>query len=344
MQSARFHKVGEPLKIEQSETPQPGKKEALVRVRAASICHSDVHVTTGVLVAKPPVTLGHEIAGEVEQVGSEVDSTKKGDRVVVYFLTPCGDCDMCIRGRQGVCRNIGAGPMYGFSADGGYADYIKVDSRQLVQLPQNVPFEFGASLGCAGITAFHAVSAVARVQLGDRVAVYGTGGVGMYVLQLARLAGASTTIAIGRTDEKLKMAQDIGSADAAVNITKEKLRDSVKAITSARGLDVVFDFVGSTESIDSSLRLLANSGRLVLVGVNDSPATVNPKIFALKEVSMAGSFVGTKRELQTMAELAGKGRLKGVVNTNHRYRLDQVNEALNALKEGKVVGRACVIP
>jgi NADPH:quinone reductase-like Zn-dependent oxidoreductase len=151
--------------------------------------------------------------------------------------------------------------MYEFSADGGYAEYIKVDAKRIVPLASKVPYEFGASLGCAGITAIHAVNSIGKVSLGDRVAVYGTGGVGMYVLQLAKLSGAEMTIAIGRTEDKLRMAQENFGIDEIINISTEKLRDGIKRIMSGKGVDIVFDCVVNNESIDSSLRywlILAN--------------------------------------------------------------------------------------
>ena len=259
--AARFYRVGTPLRVEEMPVPEINDNEALITVRAAAMCHSDVHVITGVLPVQGPVTLGHEIAGDIEEVGENVKNIKKGDRGVVHFLTPCGECHLCLTGKSSVCKNIYSSPMYGFSADGGYAEYIKVDAKRIVPLASKVPYEFGASLGCAGITAIHAVNSIGKVSLGDRVAVYGTGGVGMYVLQLAKLSGAEMTIAIGRTEDKLRMAQKNFGVDEIINISTEKLRDGIKRIMSGKGVDIVFDCVVNNESIDSSLRywlILAN--------------------------------------------------------------------------------------
>jgi propanol-preferring alcohol dehydrogenase len=340
--AARFYKVGEPIKIEDIPIPSISSDEVLLKIRAASVCHSDVHVIAGVIPVKGPVTLGHETAGDVEETGANVENVKQGDRAVVHFLTPCGDCNFCLTGRSNICKNINSTPMYGFSADGGYAEYIKVNYKRIVKLPLEVPYEFGASLCCAGVTAMHAVNSVGRVCLGDTIAVYGTGGVGMYILQLAKLSGASTTIAIGRTEEKLQMAQYKFGADAVVNITKERLTDAIKRITAGKGIDVVFDFVVNNESIDNSTKILANAGRLVLVGIGGEQIVVNPKRLTFKEVSILGSDVGSKEELQLLVDLAGIGKLKGVANIKHR--LNEANEVLTALKEGKIVGRAYFDP
>lgn len=336
--AARFYKVGEPLRLEEIPIPKLRENEVLIKVRAASMCHSDVHATTGVLVATPPVTLGHEIAGDVEEVGANVTSVKRGMRVVVYFMSPCNDCDRCYEGMSNVCRNINSRPMYGFNADGGYAEYIKVDAYNVIPLPDEVPYDFGASLGCAGITALHAVK-ISKIKLGDIVAIYGMGGVGMYASQLAKLAGATTVIAIGRTEEKLQMALKKFGADIAINLSNEKLRDALKKITGGKGVDVMFDFVVNSESVEGSTRAVSNGGKLALVGMGEQPVSINPKILSLKEISIIGSYVGSKEELQLLTELAEKGKIKGVVNA--RYALDQVNEVIAALKEGKITGRAC---
>ncbi len=336
--AARFYKIGEPLRIEEVPIPKLKENEVLIKIRGASMCHSDVHATTGVLVATPSITLGHEIAGDIEEVGADVTGVKKGDRVVVYFMSPCNDCDRCYEGMSNVCRNINSRPMYGFNADGGYAEYIKVNAYNVVPLPDGVPYDFGASLGCAGITALHAVR-ISKVGLGDTVAVYGMGGVGMYVSQLAKLAGATTVIAIGRTEEKLRMAQEKFGADVAINLSKEKLRDAVKKVTGGKGVDTIFDFVVNGESVESSTRAISNGGRLVLVGMGEQPVSINPKILSLREISVVGSYVGSKEELQLLTQLAKNGKIKGVVNA--KYPLDKVNEVIAALKEGRIAGRAC---
>ena len=340
--AARFYNVGEPIKIEDNPIPTINSEEVLLKVRAASVCHSDVHVITGVIPVNGPVVLGHEIAGDIEEVGEKVDNLKKGDRAIVHFITPCGDCNFCLTGNSNICKNINSLPMYGFSADGGYTQFMKANYKRLVKLPPNVSYEFGASLCCAGITALHAVQSVGKVGLGDTVAVYGTGGVGMYILQIAKLCGATTTIAIGRTTEKLQLAQEKFGADATVNITQEKLTDSIKRITAGKGVDAVFDFVVNSESVENSTKIIANTGRLILVGIGSEPVTINPKRLTFKEATILGSNVGSKHELQTLVDLARVEKLKGVTNT--KYRLNEVNEVLMALRAGKVLGRAYFDP
>jgi D-arabinose 1-dehydrogenase-like Zn-dependent alcohol dehydrogenase len=340
--AARFYRVGEPVKIEDSPTPSINSDEVLLRIRAASVCHSDVHVLSGVIPVNCPIVLGHETAGDVEEIGDKVEGIRKGERTVVHFITPCGDCKFCLTGNSNICKNINSLPMYGFSADGGYAQYMKVNYKRLVKLPLVVPYEFGASLCCAGITALHAVQSRGKVDLDSTVAVYGTGGVGMYILQIAKLCGATTTIAIGRTAEKLQMAQEKFGADATVNLTQEKLTDSIKKITGGKGVDAVFDFVVNNESVENSTKIIANTGRVVLVGIGSEPVVINPKRLTFKEAAILGSDVGSKDELQLLVNLASSGKLKGVTTT--KYRLNEVNEVLMALRAGKVIGRAYFDP
>ena len=339
---ARFYRVGDPVKVEDNPLPRIDPDEILLKIRAASVCHSDVHVVSGVIPVNGPVVLGHEIAGDIEQLGENVENIKKGDRAIVHFVTPCGDCNFCLTGNTNVCKNINSLPMYGFSADCGYAQYMKVNYKRLVRLPSELPYEFGSTLCCAGVTAMHAVKSAGKINLGDIIAVYGTGGVGMYILQIAKLCGATTAIAVGRTEDKLQMAQQSFGADAAVNLTKEKLTDGIKRITGGKGVNAVFDFVVNNESIDNSTKILANTGRLILVGIGREPVVLNPKRMTFKEASVVGSSVGSKEELQLLVDLASSGRLKGVANSKHR--LNEVNEVLTALKEGKVLGRAYFDP
>lgn len=338
VRAARFHRAGEPLKLEDLPRPKVRDNDVLLKVKAAGMCHSDLHVIDGIILATPPVTLGHEIAGEVEEVGSSVTQFKKGDRTLVHFLSPCGACKYCLEGKGMLCENLFNRPGYGFSVDGGYAEYCKVDADRLVPLPHDIPFDFAATLGCAGITAYHAVKSVGKVALADSVAIYGAGGVGLYALQIAKLNGAKV-IAIGRNQEKLKMAESLG-ADYIINASASKVKDEVRKATNGKGADVVIDFVVSDESVKNSSSFLASGGKIVLVGVSNKPLSVNPQMFVLKEFSIAGSLVGTKDELADLVELARTKKLQSVVTK--KFALDDINNALESLRRGEIVGRGYV--
>lgn len=335
--AARFHKVGEPLKLEDVQKPQVGDNDVLLKVKAAGMCHSDIHVIDGVIASAPPVTLGHEIAGEVDEVGANVRNFKRGDKALVHFLSPCGACNYCLQGNGMICENLFTRPGYGFSADGGYAEYCTVDSERLVPL-QDIPLDFAATLGCAGITAYHAVNSIGKVGLADNVAIYGVGGVGMYALQIAKLSGAKV-IAIGRNQEKLKMAGSLG-ADYVINASASKIKDEIRKATNGKGVDVMIDFVVSDESVKNSSSSLANGGKIVLVGVSNKPLSINPQIFVLKEFSLYGSLVGNKSELADLVELAKSGRLKSIVTK--KFVLEDINSALQSLRNGEIMGRGYI--
>ncbi len=335
--AARFHKVGEPLKLEDVQKPQVGDNDVLLKVKAAGMCHSDIHVIDGVIASAPPVTLGHEIAGEVDDVGANIRNFKKGDKALVHFLSPCGVCNYCLQGNGMICENLFTRPGYGFSADGGYAEYCIVDSERLVPL-QDIPLDFAATLGCAGITAYHAVNSIGKVGLADSVAIYGVGGVGMYALQIAKISGAKV-IAIGRNQEKLKMAESLG-ADYVINASTSKIKDEIRKATNGKGVDVMVDFVVSDESVKNSSSSLANGGKIVLVGVSNKPLSINPQIFVLKEFSLYGSLVGNKSELADLVELAKSGRLKSIVTK--KFALEDINSALQSLRNGEIMGRGYI--
>jgi len=336
--AARFHKVGEPLKLEEVPKPKVDANDVLLKVRAAGMCHSDIHVIDGIIMATPPVTLGHEIAGEVEEVGASVSQFKKGDKALVHFLSPCGSCKYCLEGKGIQCENLFTRPGYGFSADGGYAEYCKVDADRLVPVPQDVPLDFAATLGCAGITAYHAVNNIGKVALADNVAIYGAGGVGMYALQIAKLSGAKV-IAIGRNQTKLKMAESLG-AHYVIDASRSKIKDEIKKATNGKGVDVMIDFVVNDESVKNTSSSLANGGRIVLVGVSNKPFSINPQVFVLREFSLAGSLVGTKNELAELVDLARTKRLQSIVT--RKFTLDDINDALESLRRGEIAGRGYV--
>ncbi len=340
MKAARFHEIGKPLRIEDIEKPKVGDDEVLIKVKAAGMCYSDVHVLDGVISADPPVTLGHEIAGEVVEIGSKVNDFKSTDRVLVHFLSPCGKCKYCLQGYGMRCKHLFERESYGFSNDGGYAEYCKVKADRLVKLPNNIAIEFASTLGCAGITAYHAVKSIARIKIGESVVIYGAGGVGLYALQLAKAMGAYT-IALARSEEKLRYAESLG-ADYVINAKSSNLKKEVKKATDGLGADVVLDFVITDESIGNAMGMLANGGRIVLVGVSNKPISINPQTTVLKEFSLMGSLVGTKDELEELIHLASKGRIRSIAN--RRFKLEEVNDALNMLRNGSIIGRGYIVP
>jgi D-arabinose 1-dehydrogenase-like Zn-dependent alcohol dehydrogenase len=213
-----------------------------VRVLAAGVCHTELQMLAGTLnLGVSPLTLGHEIAGEVAAVGEAVRAVRPGDRVVVYYYAPCGSCRWCRSGAEQLCPD--AGPQVGFTADGGFAPYVRVPAPSLVPLPASVPFDEAATIGCSVATALHAVRAAADLRLGETAVVYGVGAVGFALVQLARLAGARV-LAIGRTPAKLALARELG-AEATANAAETDPVDAVLRWTAGEGADVVFECVAA---------------------------------------------------------------------------------------------------
>jgi propanol-preferring alcohol dehydrogenase len=338
MRAARYHGPGDSLRLEDVPVPQPGAGEALVRVRAAGVCHTELHFLSGVLnLGVAPLTLGHEMAGEVAQVGPEVASVRPGDRVIVYYYVGCGACHWCRTGQENLCDALVA--EYGFVSDGGLAEYVKVPARNLVKLPANLPFEEAATLGCSATTAIHAAG-LARLAPGDVALVYGFGGVGAALVQYCDLAGARA-IAVGRSPAKLQLARDLG-AEAAIDAAREDVPARVRELTDGQGADVVFELVGTAESMPKAVASLRKRGRLVFIGYSEDLLTVSPIQLVVLEAQVLGSVGNTLDELARAVDLAAAGAIRATID--RVVPLEDVNHVLDDLRQGKVVGRAVVRP
>jgi len=193
MRAVRLVKVGYPLQLQEIPIPEVGVDDVLVRIKAAGICHSDAHYRAGVSPVHPlPLTLGHEVAGLVEQVGSNVRTLTVGDRVCLHYLVTCGECVYCHRGSEQFCASAS---MIGKYRDGGYAEYICLPARSAFKLPEDIPFEQGAIMMCSAATSYHALRKT-RLKSGETVAIFGVGGLGMSAVQLARAMGALDVFAV----------------------------------------------------------------------------------------------------------------------------------------------------
>ena len=338
MRAARYHGPGDSLRLEEVPIPQPGAGEALVRVRAAGVCHTELHFLSGVLnLGVAPLTLGHEMAGEVAKVGPGVTSVRPGDRVIVYYYLGCGACHWCRTGQENLCDALVA--EYGFVSDGGLAEYVKVPARNLVRLPANLSFEDAATLGCSATTAIHAAG-LARLSPGDVALVYGFGGVGAALVQYCDLAGARV-IAVGRSPAKLQLARDLG-VEAAIDATREDVPARVRELTEGQGADVVFELIGTAESMPKAVASLRKRGRLVFIGYSQDLLTVSPIQLVVLEAQVLGSVGNTLDELSRAVDLAAAGAIRATID--RVVPLEDVNRVLDDLRQGKVVGRAVVRP
>ena len=338
MRAARYHGPGDSLRLEEVPIPQPGAGEALVRVRAAGVCHTELHFLSGVLnLGVAPLTLGHEMAGEVAKVGPEVTSVRPGDRVIVYYYVGCGACHWCRTGQENLCEALVA--EYGFVSDGGLAEYVKVPARNLVKLPASLSFEEAATLGCSATTAIHAAG-LARLAPGDVALVYGFGGVGAALVQYCDLSGARV-IAVGRSPAKLQLARDLG-AEAVIDAGREDVPARVRELTGGQGADVVFELVGTAESMPKAVASLRKRGRLVFIGYSQDLLTVSPIQLVVLEAQVLGSVGNSLDELTKAVDLAAAGGIRATID--RVVPLGDVNRVLDDLRQGKVVGRAVVRP
>lgn len=341
MKAMRLHEYKQPLKLDEVDVPKPGPKEVLVKIEACGVCHTDLHFAEGDLTieifgGKRPFILGHEIAGKTVELGSGIDDFKVGDSVLIDSWTAysCGSCVMCRTGFENCC--IHNSPI-GFGKDGGYAEYIAVPARSLINIGESKPEEM-ASLACGGVTAYRALRK-AHVTPGDIVVVYGAGGLGTFAVQIAKAFGA-TVIAVSRSAEKLETAMRFG-ADYMVNANKNPVEEVLK-ITRGKGANVVLDFVGLEQTLENSLKMLGVLGRFLVIGVGPSPLKCLPNDAVNYELNILGVKVGTHKDLLDVVALAKKGIVKPI--TTKTFKLDEVNEAFEQLKQGRILGRGVVKP
>jgi 2-desacetyl-2-hydroxyethyl bacteriochlorophyllide A dehydrogenase len=305
MKAVRLVKTGTPLQMQDLPRPEPGPRDLLVRVKAAGICHSDAHYRSGVSPANPlPLTLGHEIAGLVEQAGSEVQHFKPGDRVCLHYMTTCGHCPWCDAGSEQFCRT---GKMIGKHRDGGYAEWIAVPERAAFHLPDEIPFAAGAIMMCSSATALHALRKT-RLRAGERVAVYGIGGLGISAVQLAHAFGASTVFAVDINPAKLELATHFGAIPINASV-----HDPVKEIMrlgAGRGVDVALELIGLPQTMRQAVQSLGVMGRAGLAGLTGKSFEIAPYAELLnKEAEIIGISDHLAREIPLLLEWARAGKL-----------------------------------
>lgn len=332
MKAARFHKVNEKLTIERIPIPQIKPDEILLDVKATGICGSDLHIVyegvtpTGFL----PITLGHEPSGVVAEVGENVTDWKVGDRVVVNSVVICGKCYNCLRGRGSICINK---KVLGIHFNGGLAEYMAVPSRNLVKLPDNVPFDQGAIVTDAVATPYHAITARGKLQLGETVAIVGCGGLGIHAVQLCRTAGASRIIAVDIDDEILDRTKSVGATDI-VNPKSGNTADKIKEVTGGLGVDLALEFVGRQDTIALGVESLKVGGRLVICGLGpDDISVMPPTIFVRSEYEVIGSYAFDHRDIAILLRFMSSGKLDISGSITERFSLGEANTALENLRD-----------
>jgi len=353
VKAAVCYQFGAPLRVEDIEIDPPQRGEVRIRLKACGICHSDIHFIDGAWGGTLPSVFGHETAGVVEAVGSEVDGIAPGDRVIATLLRNCGDCYYCTHDASHLCEGsfpldrqhrlhtAGGVDLVQGLRTGGFAEAVVVDQSQVEPIPDDMPFESAALLGCAVLTGWGAVVNTAQVPVDSSVAVLGAGGVGVNALQAAALAGADPVIAIEPAADKRAAATAFG-ATHAIDATSPDLEAAVRGITGERGVDYAFVTVGSSRVIAQALRLVRPGGTVVLVGM---PAAGD--LLPLEAADLAGrgqrilgSKMGSaslKRDIPRLVDLYRAGRFKLDELVSGRYPLEQINEAIASVKQAQAL-------
>ncbi|MBM1142843.1 alcohol dehydrogenase AdhP [Alcanivorax sp. ZXX171] len=331
MKAAVVRRFGEPLAIEEVATPRPGQGEILVRVAASGVCHTDLHAAHGDWPVKPepPFIPGHEGVGHVVAVGDGVKHVKEGDRVGVPWLySACGHCEHCLGGWETLCESQ---ENTGYSVNGGFADYTLADAGYVGRLPDNVDFLEIAPVLCAGVTVYKGLK-MTEARPGQWVVISGIGGLGHMAVQYARAMGFNVA-AVDIDDGKLALAERLG-ATLTVNALRADPAEVLKRdIGGAHGVLVT---AVSPKAFDQAQRMLRRGGTLVLNGL--PPGEFPLPIFdtVLNGITVRGSIVGTRQDLQEALDFAGEGKVKATVATE---KLDNINDVFQRMLEGKIEGR-----
>jgi len=352
MKAAVLREVNRPLEVEEVGIDKPGPTEVLVRTGASGVCHSDLHFVEGLYAMAMPAVLGHEAAGTVEAVGDLVTYVKPGDRVILCLSVFCGHCERCLSGRPVLCSRLdvvrspddpprlsqGDTPFTQMANLGSFAEQMLVHEHSLVKVNDDLPFEQLALIGCGVTTGLGAALNTAKVEPGSTVAVIGCGGVGLNIIQGAKLAGALRIIAIDAVETKLAMAMEFGATDV-IDASGGDVDKKVKDLTDG-GVEYSFEAIGKKETAEQSFAMLRAGGTATIVGMIPQGTKIEldgPSF--LREKRIQGSSMGSNRfrtDMPRYIEFYKQGRLKIDELVTQRMNLNQVNEAFADMKEGHV--------
>lgn len=358
--AAVFRSVGLPLEVAQVEIGEPGPGDVLVDVAASGVCHTDQSIFTGAMPFPTPLVLGHEGAGVVVGIGPDVATITEGDHVVLSYIPQCGACFYCRRGQPQLCETglptkenaeermrLDGRSLRQLAGLGTFSSTILVDQHSVVPILGSVPLASAALIGCAVLTGIGAVLNTARVQPGESVAVLGCGGVGLNVIQGARLAQASRIIAIDRQPEKLALASRLGATDTILATEGAELVEPARALTGRRGPDVTFEVVGSPYLARELLEITRPGGRMCLVGAPGVESMLSIPVyrpFISQEKTILGCKCGSShivRDVQRIVELYGRGDLCLDELVGSTIRIDELGDAMSQL-DSSVVARTVV--
>jgi alcohol dehydrogenase, propanol-preferring len=338
MKAAVLREFKKPLTIEEISQPRPGAGEVLIRIEACGVCHSDLHVADGdwtqfAKIVKTPLILGHEIAGIVAEKDAAVQDLQIGDRVGVPWIHwTCGECEFCREGNENLCRRQ---KITGVTVDGGYAEFVKAPASHVARIPDNLSFIQAAPLLCAGVTVYRALKHAAILP-GQRLAIFGIGGLGHLALQFGQALGAEV-VAIDISEEKLALARAFG-ASATLNASTTNV---IKEIRNMGAVHVALVTSAARASYDTAFSCVRPTGTLLVVGLPADPICFPPILMAAGEIRVHASTVGTRQDLREVLAMTAGGKVRCQVAARP---LAEVNEALDQLRRGQVSGRLVLAP
>ena len=356
--AAVLHRPREPITIETLEAEDLARDDVLVRIRATSLCHTDLEVIEGQLAYPMPIVLGHEAAGTIERVGESVSQLRPGDPVVISWNPHCGHCYYCDHGQPILCEtylglgpkavqfdgrtklNLGGTPVHHMMYIASFAEYCIVPAQSAVVVPREIPFDRACLIGCGVMTGVGGATRIAQIPYGAVVAVIGCGAVGLSAVQGARLAGAGAILAIDLDDGKLALARQLG-ATHAVNAGREDPVAAAKSLTRQRGADCVLEAAGDPRAFRLSAEMVRPGGQIVWLGkvnVNQDVAFRWGSLMSEKRI-LRSSYGGARpqRDFPMLAQAYLDGHLKLDELVSRRIRLEEINEGFAALKRGEIV-------
>jgi 6-hydroxycyclohex-1-ene-1-carbonyl-CoA dehydrogenase len=334
MKAAVFHGPKQPLKIEEVETPKIESHEILVKIAACGVCNTDLHyIDHGVpTFKKPPLILGHEPSGIVEEAGAGVKNFKIGDRVLIPPVFSCGYCANCRLGRENICFSM---VMLGNHIDGAFAEYTKVPAKDCQHLPEELPLEESSIIADAISTPYHAVKNRAQVRPGDSVVVFGCGGVGINVVQVASAAGASV-IAVDRVDYKLDMAKKLG-AQHTINASDKEDKALLKEIRTLTGggADIAIEAIGNPKTIELASAAVKAGGLHCQIGYTRHSVPMNAGRLMFREIEIKGSLGCRPVDYPKIIEMVKTGKIQLEPVVTHKFKLEDIDKAFDLMRKGE---------
>ncbi|KHD87371.1 MAG: alcohol dehydrogenase [Bdellovibrio sp. ArHS] len=333
MFAARYVPGEKKLLLTDVPKPKPGPRDVLLKIRAAGICHSDLHVLAGEVPFPNSFTMGHEACGEVVEKGSDVTSEiKTGVLYAVHGPNPCGDCTYCRTGFDNLCNGPGR-TFVGLGQDGAYADYLVVPARNIVEVPPGISPEIAAVATDAVLTPYHAIKSLGEVKTNSKVLVIGLGGLGMNGVQVAVALGAKVT-ATDLKSSALDLAKEFGASEV---VNSKEMDNKLKPAS----FDVVVDFVGRDSTFTQAQTYVRPGGTIVLVGLGSAQVPVLTAPMITYQVRVQGAFWGTHQEMHEIFQLIAEGKIKPQVETAP---MKDVNHWLEELEAGRVKSRMALLP